>query len=527
MPAFTEYNPAVHSDANVLGAIVTPTAGMTIVPGSVQMRWGIASSITLGGPDGDSPGLPGFPNLPGFPDLPGMPSAQMVRSISFYDGSISSLGIGAGLLLSTGGALPPGINTSESYSGVFEADTSGESAPVDAELTAVAHAAFAGAGVIRDTTGLSFSVNVTDPTIRGLRFDVVFASEEYPEFVDSDFVDIAAVIVNGANYALFNQQAAQPLSVVSENLALGNFRDNAGGTIPLEYDGVSRALSVVAPLEQGINTIRIAVADTGDEVLDSALFVSRLQVVDYVGFGLAPVIEVAQPTPGSAHTTQDQTGNQIYTFLQGFTGTIAFGAGTGAGSGTAQPGGNDVVDGSDAFVTVKIDGSLASLLGLELMPDGLKLELPGGMKVLNDVERIAFDDLFVAFDTQRGDPAWNAYALLKAVLPDLPPPSVLTTWVLKADQAADPQALASQILDQLLPGITPEALITVLCQNLLDITPSPEMVSALAGLIGPGGAFPTDEAFLYAVASNETLNSMVAFTGLPAFLDPSVFSALG
>lgn len=513
MPAFTEYNPAVHSSASVLGAIFNAPAGVTVVPGSPQLRWGAAASITLGGPDGDYPGLPGFPGFPGL---------QMVRSISFYDGSIAALGIGAGLLLSTGGALPPMVNTSEGYSGVFEPEQD-TTPPVDAELQAVAYAAFAGAGELHDTTSLAFSVNVTDPAIRGLRFDLVFASDEFPEFADSDYVDIAALIVNGANYALFNQKVTQPLSVVGENIALGNFRDNAAGAIPLEYDGVSRKLSVVAPVNPGLNTIKIAVADTGDEVLDSALFVSNMQAVDYAGFGLAPLIQVAPPAQGSTPVTQDQSGNQIYTFLEGFKGILAFGSG--AGGATPQPGGNDVVDGSDAFVTVRFSGPLASLLGLEVLPDGLKLTLPDGAKVLNDVERIAFDDLFVAFDTEVGNPTWNARALLQALLGEAPTAAVLSPWVLKADQSSNPTALAGEILDHFLPGVTPEALITHLCQTLLDLSPPPEMVAALASLIGPGGAFPSGEAFLYAVASNEGLNSMVGFTGLPTFLDPSLFLA--
>jgi hypothetical protein len=516
MPTFIEYDPATHDAGTVLGAVLGLPAGMSVVPGSTQIRSGLASAMTYGGIGGNGDG---YPDIPGFPDFPGLPGLSMVRSISFYDGSLPSLGIGAGLLLSTGGAVPPSINAEEGYSGVFENTTPPQ---VDPELQAVARAAFDGAGDLFDTTSLSFTLNVTDPTIRGLRFDLVFASDEYPEFANSAYVDIAAVIVNGANYALFNQQATQPLSVVERNIASGNFRDNRNTTIPLEYDGISRTLSVVAPLNPGLNTIKIGVADTGDEIYDSALFVARIQAVDFSGFGLAPIIQVAPPVQGPAPKTQDQIGNQIYTFLSGFEGVLSFGSSSG-NPGSTTPGGNDVVDGSEAFVTVKFDSPLAALQGLELLPDGFKLTLPDGIKVLNDVERIAFDDLMVALDTEVGAPAWNALALLKAVLGTAPAPATLSPWVLAADNAANPVALAGQILDSFLPGVTPENLIAHLCQTLLGFTPPPDMLASLAALIGPNAAFPTDDAFFHAVATTEGLNSMVAFTGLPLLLDPAAF----
>ena len=67
-----------------------------------------------------------------------------------------------------------------------------------------------------DATTLSFSFNVTDPTATSISFDIVFGSDEYPEWVDA-FVDAGVVFVNGVNYALFNHDRLHPLSVVSQN----------------------------------------------------------------------------------------------------------------------------------------------------------------------------------------------------------------------------------------------------------------------------------------------------------------------
>ncbi len=426
------------------------------------------------------------------------------------------------MLLSTGSAVPPNRNTSEAYTGVFDP---GPAQPVDAELQAVATTAFEGAGEVRDTTSVAFSLAISDPTVRGLRIDVVFASDEYPEFADSAFVDVAAVVVNGANYALFNQQSSQPLSVTGRNLGAGNFRANADGSIPLEYDGVSRLLSVVVPVDQGINTLKFGVADTGDEAYDSALFVARLQPVDFAGFGLAPIVQVGGGAPGtgSGGATVDLPGNQIYTFLQGFQGLINFGA---AAPGSSSSGGNDVVDGSNAFVTVAFDWGLASLLGVEVLPDGLKLQTVDGTKVLNDVERILTSDAMFAFDTDRGEPAWNALAMLRAMLGTSPDVATLSTWVKQADAAGNqPALLAGQMLEAFLPGVDAPGLITHLCQVLLGVSPAPAVLDMLAGLIGPGRDFPTEADFFSAVAASDALNSMVAFTGAPLVLDPVIFAA--
>ena len=65
-----------------------------------------------------------------------------------------------------------------------------------------------------------------------------------------------------------------PLSVISPNLAAGYFVDNASGALPTEYDGVSAKLKFVAPIQPGANTITIGIADTGDAILDSGMFVS-------------------------------------------------------------------------------------------------------------------------------------------------------------------------------------------------------------------------------------------------------------
>lgn len=224
---FTVADPAQGSA--IVGAIMGSTPGLTIDANSI---------VIVGGPS----------------------------SVGYYDGSLSGLGIGAGLLI-TSGTMPGTSNTV----GWFGIDNGLAGDPA---LDAVINPIFATNSY--DATSISFDFTVTDPSITGISFNIVFGTDEYPEWVDQ-FVDIAVILINGVNVAYFGNDPNAPLSVISQNLAAGYFIDNGAGLIPIEYDGVSNVLTVFAPVNLGVNTITIAIADTGDHIYDSGLFISNLQ----------------------------------------------------------------------------------------------------------------------------------------------------------------------------------------------------------------------------------------------------------
>lgn len=208
-------------------------------------------------------------------------------SISYYDGSITSLGIGSGLLLSSGDAKPTSTNSSSSYGKSLTMASGSDS---DTDFTNVAKAAFSGSGTSHDSTWMEFDFTVADPyNTKGITFDLVFGSDEYPEYSNSSYVDIAGVFLNGTNIALFNSSATNPLSVTQSNVNLGYFNNNALGAYPVEYDGISNKLTIYAPLQPGTNTLKIGVADTGDHVYDSGLYISNLKATQFGGSGLSSV----------------------------------------------------------------------------------------------------------------------------------------------------------------------------------------------------------------------------------------------
>ena len=190
-----------------------------------------------------------------------------------------------GILLSSGTAAPPRTNTDSGYSVPL-------GTPGDADLEAVAKAAYPSAGETSDASLLTFSYAVTAPTARSLAFDLVFGSEEYPDFVDSEFVDVAAILVNGVNVGLIDGDRSKPLSITGLTVSDGRFVDNQGNTLPIEYNGITQRLTVFVPHDGSPSyTVRIGVADTGDQILDSGLFVSNIRTTAYTGNSVAVVVE--------------------------------------------------------------------------------------------------------------------------------------------------------------------------------------------------------------------------------------------
>ncbi len=267
---FRTFNPAGDTLANLVSAIFSGSSGVTFVNGSASGR--------SGAPAGET------------------------STISYYNGSLAALGIGAGLLVTNGDPTPPLTNTIDGLSAELTDDTS------DADLLATITTAFRGSiplDGVRDVAHLQFQVDVTDPALAGIALDVVFGSEEYREYVD-EYPDIAGVYVNGVNYAVFDNSPLEPLAVLSSTL--DKFLDNPPTALPIEYDGITRKLQLTAPVQQGVNTIKIAIADTGWYDYDSGLFVANLHGVSYSGFGLAQTVAVS----GTSVVT-DASGSHVYT----------------------------------------------------------------------------------------------------------------------------------------------------------------------------------------------------------------------
>lgn len=118
-----------------------------------------------------------------------------------------------------------------------------------------------------------------------ISFQYVFASEEYNEYVGSQFNDVFGFFVNGVNIALI-PETSTPVSVNNLNcgnpygsadnhcaLFINNDLSDGGGDKDTEMDGFTVVLTATTAIYPGINHIKLAIADAGDYVLDSDVLI--------------------------------------------------------------------------------------------------------------------------------------------------------------------------------------------------------------------------------------------------------------
>lgn len=113
------------------------------------------------------------------------------------------------------------------------------------------------------------------PTGDTLHVRYVFASEEYPEWVGSQFNDVMAVFVNGQNCA-YVPGTTTPVSIntINDHTNSEYYVDNASGASGYQtsFDGLTTPLQCSVPVTPGVPVdVEIAVADGSDHVLDSAV----------------------------------------------------------------------------------------------------------------------------------------------------------------------------------------------------------------------------------------------------------------
>ena len=196
---------------------------------------------------------------------------------TFSGGNSAGIGIDSGVILTSGNAnLAVGPNNNDGAGAVTGTGSDPDLAGLIPGFS------------IFDRNILTFTFTTTTGS---LFFQYVFASEEYNEYVNSSFNDVFGFFINGTNIALipgtntpvainnvncgFSSGGSLPGSN-PENCDLFNNNDpsNGGPFFSTQYDGftdvfTASALGLVAGQEY---TIKLAIGDAGDSVLDSAVF---------------------------------------------------------------------------------------------------------------------------------------------------------------------------------------------------------------------------------------------------------------
>ncbi len=113
------------------------------------------------------------------------------------------------------------------------------------------------------------------PTGDTMSLQLVFASEEYPEYTNSVFQDFVGVWVNGN----FVELSVGDGDVDPGNLNGGEnqnlFQDNTNDQFNTEMDGITITLTLTMDVNPGVmNSLRIGIADVGDSAYDSTLIIA-------------------------------------------------------------------------------------------------------------------------------------------------------------------------------------------------------------------------------------------------------------
>ena len=222
----------------------------------------------------------------------GAPGNVLNDQIGDFDGTASNIGLGQGVLICTGAVqVALGPNNSDSWSEpvgtpVFSPDPDLEQ--------------IVGAGLTNDDAVLEFDFV---PSGDSVSFRFVFASEEYTEFVCSDYNDVFGFFISGPGFTGPFQNGAEnialipgttvPIAINTLNNGVagingtpatcdaayvgwtttsGYFVDNANGPT-VQFDGFTVPMIASAEVQCGETYhIKIAIADVFDDIYDSGVF---------------------------------------------------------------------------------------------------------------------------------------------------------------------------------------------------------------------------------------------------------------
>jgi hypothetical protein len=223
---------------------------------------------------------------------PEFPLQATLTSSGTYTNASGTYGIGAGVVLSTGGVegasimgtqfiagYGDGSNTSEANGWAF-----GATLPITDDDQPGIPTTAAQDILLDPLTGIDPNTNQPyphfdatelliafdmEPGFDTVSFNVVFGSEEFEEFVGSPFIDAFGLFLNGANIAFVG---GKPVNIDHPDMA------TVAGT---ELDGIlapggNPVLTFAGAANPTGNTLRFIVTDTSDGILDTTVYFSAL-----------------------------------------------------------------------------------------------------------------------------------------------------------------------------------------------------------------------------------------------------------
>ncbi len=213
-------------------------------------------------------------------------------AIGYFSNGVS-LGIPEGIILSSGAATSAmGPNDSTGVTSAF--GTQG-----DANLTALT--ALTPCGSPTSTLDAAVIEFTFVPLTTTVQFQYVFASDEYPEYVCSSFNDVFGFFISGPGVPMQNialipgTNTYVGLNTVNSTNNSSYYNTNPVGSILTQFDGYTDVMTAtvtgLTPCQP--YNIKLAVADGGDSILDSAVFLAANS------FDAGNVVSVSSFVPSS------------------------------------------------------------------------------------------------------------------------------------------------------------------------------------------------------------------------------------
>lgn len=213
-------------------------------------------------------------------------SGNSVSAGTFTTTNPAILGFSSGIMLSSGNV------SSVVGPNISDATTTVNGLGGDAQLQSLVPGY-----VVHDACTLQFDFTTTAlvPGQTGaVNFNFVFSSEEYNEWVNSSFNDVFGFFLNGQNIALL-QNLVTPVQINTVNggnpygpppsgTNWSQYRNNdlsdGGGMIDCEMDGLTVTLTAHGNITgPGPHHIKLGIADAGDSILDSNVFIQGASLV--------------------------------------------------------------------------------------------------------------------------------------------------------------------------------------------------------------------------------------------------------
>ncbi len=211
-------------------------------------------------------------------------------ALGTFSGGFSAIGLASGAILSSG--LVSNVNPPNNLEDAGTNNAEPDGLAGDPELTALIQTSEP--VETHDAAVLEFDFIVTNPNATTVKFDYVFASEEYNEFVNSPFNDVFAFFMSRPDDPSFQKtnlalipNTTTPVSINSVNGGNPFGSPNAnnpsqfvnndlasGAPFGTQADGFTKVFSISTAITPNVTYhLKLAIADAGDAIVDSFVMI--------------------------------------------------------------------------------------------------------------------------------------------------------------------------------------------------------------------------------------------------------------